>query len=192
MIYLIRHGQTELNQQKLIQGRSDHPLNEKGIAQARIAAERLSGVRFGAVFSSPLIRAVQTAKIVAPYAEPVVDERLIDMDYGPYEGTPRGGLPPEAAAYFRDYLHTPVPEGVEHIGDVARRAEAFLEERCGGGGGDILVATHAMVMRGLLEHLDPGAVGAYGPGHMGNCVIYTAERLPDGAWSVRNFCDPAR
>ncbi len=189
MIYLIRHGQTELNHLKLIQGRSDHPLNEKGIAQARVAAEKLNAVSFDAVYSSPLIRAVQTAKIVAPYAEPLVDERLIDMDYGPFEGKGRDALPPEVAAYFRDYRHTPVPEGMEHIGDVALRARAFLEERCAGGG-DILVATHAIVMRGLLEYLAPEAAGGFWPGHMRNCTVYTAERLPGGAWSVRSFYEP--
>lgn len=66
MIYIIRHGQTELNNKQVLQGRSNYPLNEKGIAQAREAAERLRFVTFSRVFSSPLIRAVQTAEIIAP------------------------------------------------------------------------------------------------------------------------------
>ena len=86
MVYIIRHGQTELNNRKVLQGRSDHPLNATGIAQAREAANRLKGVSFDAVYSSPLIRAIQTANIVAPDVEPLVDDRLIEMEYGPYEG----------------------------------------------------------------------------------------------------------
>ena len=87
MIYIIRHGKTELNKAKVLQGRSDFPLNEEGIRQAEEAAARLGDVRFAHVYSSPLIRAVQTAEIIAPQIKPVIDERLIEMDYGPYEGT---------------------------------------------------------------------------------------------------------
>ncbi|MBR0114575.1 MAG: histidine phosphatase family protein, partial [Firmicutes bacterium] len=63
MIYIVRHGKTELNRANVLQGRSDHPLNEEGIKQAEDASERLRSVRFDHVFTSPLIRAVQTAEI---------------------------------------------------------------------------------------------------------------------------------
>ena len=87
MIYIIRHGQTELNQRQALQGRSDFPLNDAGIAQAQKAAEGLKDIPFGHVFTSPLRRAIQTAKIIVPDIQPIVDERLIEMNYGPYEGT---------------------------------------------------------------------------------------------------------
>ena len=57
MLYIIRHGQTEMNSRHLLQGRSDHPLNAAGIAQAEAAAARLQGVDFAAVYTSPLTRA---------------------------------------------------------------------------------------------------------------------------------------
>ena len=50
MIYIIRHGQTELNNRKVLQGRSDYPLNDAGIAQAQEAAARLQGVPLGSPF----------------------------------------------------------------------------------------------------------------------------------------------
>ena len=183
MIYIIRHGQTELNNRRIIQGRSDHPLNENGLAQAKQAAVRLSGISFDAVYSSPLIRAIQTAKIIVPDAEPVIDDRLVDMDYGPFEGTRIDELPPEAISYFRDFLHNPAPEGMEQISSVIRRAGAFLEDRCRSGG-NILVSAHAIVMKGLLEHLAAGSDISFWSRHMPNCAVYTAELLPDGAWSV--------
>ena len=79
MIYIIRHGQTELNHAQVLQGRSDQPLNENGKQQASEASTMLQryGVSFDHVFSSPLIRAVQTAEIVVPEMKPIVDERLI-------------------------------------------------------------------------------------------------------------------
>ena len=63
MIYLVRHGQTLQNQAGLLQGRSDFPLNEMGREQARRVGAffREQGVRFDAVYTSPLRRAVQTA-----------------------------------------------------------------------------------------------------------------------------------
>ena len=65
MIYLLRHGQTELNKQNLMQGQCDHPLNEQGRLQARNAGKviRDSGLKFDRVFSSPLRRAVETGEI---------------------------------------------------------------------------------------------------------------------------------
>ncbi len=77
MIYIIRHGQTELNITNVLQGRSNHPLNETGIRQAEEAAERLKDISFDVVYSSPLIRAVRTAEIIVPDLKPIIDERLI-------------------------------------------------------------------------------------------------------------------
>ena len=64
MIYIIRHGETQKNKKKLLQGRSNDPLNEAGIAQAEQAREYFEnrGVHFDRVYSSPLIRAVDTSQ----------------------------------------------------------------------------------------------------------------------------------
>ena len=113
MLYIIRHGQTELNTRQVLQGRSDSPLNETGIEQARKAAKRLRGIDFSHVYTSPLKRAVQTAAIVVPGIRPVADERLIEMDYGPYEGADLSRLPPEILHFFSDFVHNPAPEGME-------------------------------------------------------------------------------
>ena len=111
MIYIIRHGKTELNKAKVLQGRSDFPLNEEGVRQAEEAAARLGDVAFAHVYSSPLIRAVQTAEIVAPQIRPVIDERLIEMDYGPYEGTDLTHLSPELLTFFSDLFTTRLRKG---------------------------------------------------------------------------------
>ena len=128
MIYIIRHGKTELNKSKVLQGRSNYPLTGEGVRQAEEAAARLGDVTFAHVFSSPLIRAVQTAEIIAPQIKPVIDERLIEMDYGPYEGTDMTHLPPELLTFFSDFIHNPAPEGMEQLTSVIGRAGAFLED----------------------------------------------------------------
>ena len=174
MIYIIRHGKTELNRANVLQGRSDYPLNEEGIAQAKTAADSLKGIRFDHVFSSPLIRAVQTAQIVVPDMEPVIDERLIEMDYGPYEGTDLNRLPPEIITFFSDFAHNPAPEGMEQLPSVVARAGSFLEQ-IRGLSGNILISTHASAMKGLLEYLTPESEGSYWSKYIGNCAVYAAE-----------------
>ena len=174
MIYIIRHGKTELNLANVLQGRSDHPLNEEGILQAKKASEKLRSVSFDHVFSSPLIRALQTAEIIVPEKKPVIDNRLIEMDYGPYEGLDLNHLPPEMITFFSDFVHNPAPAGMEQLSSVVDRAGAFLEE-IRGISGNILVSTHAIAMKGLLEYLAPDAGGSYWSRYIGNCTVYMVE-----------------
>ena len=181
MFYIVRHGQTELNSKHALQGRSDHPLNEAGTHQARDAAQKLEnlGIRFDRVYSSPLVRAVQTAGIVAPDMEPIIDERLIEMDYGPYEGTDLNNLPPEILEFFRDFAHNPAPEGMEQLASVVERVGRFLEE-IRELDGNILISTHAIAMKGALEYLTPESRGAYWSKYIGNCAVYAVENKADG------------
>ncbi len=175
MLYIIRHGQTERNQQKLLQGRSDLPLNEAGIRQAQDTARKLreKGIRFDHVFSSPLIRAVQTAGIIAPDIRPVLDERLIEMDYGPYEGADLRHPAPEILKFFSDFVHNPAPPGMEQLSSVVARLGEFLEE-IRSLEGNILISTHAIAMKGALEYLSPASGGSYWSKYIGNCEVYAA------------------
>ena len=178
MIYIIRHGQTEKNRANLLQGRSEHPLNETGIRQAQEAGKWFEeqGIVFDAVYSSPLQRAVDTAGIAAGKGSlfPItVDERLIEMDYGPYEGLDLRMPPPEIVEFFSDFVHNPAPEGMEQLSEVTARAGAFLEEiRERAGTEQILVSTHAIAMKGALEYLTPGSNGSYWSRYIGNCTVY--------------------
>ena len=81
MIYVVRHGETDLNKEGRLQGRMGLPLNEKGKQQAREMKEMLKTVQFDLVFSSPQERAVQTAEIITNL-EPIVDSRLDVFDLG--------------------------------------------------------------------------------------------------------------
>lgn len=173
-IYIIRHGQTELNSRQALQGRSDYPMNEAGVAQAEAAAKRLRGIGFDYVFTSPLRRAVRTAEIVAPGVPPIVDRRLIEMDYGPYEGADLRELPPEVLSFFQDFVHNPAPAGMEQLSNVVARAGAFLEE-IRGLEGNLLISTHAIAMKGLLEYLTPDSKGAYWSRFIGNCAVYICD-----------------
>ena len=194
MLYIIRHGQTELNTRMLMQGRSDQPLNETGLAQAEEAAARFAemGVTIDKVYSSPLIRAVQTAERIAPAAELVIEERLIEMDYGPYEGMDLRDPAPEVMDFFMDFVNVPAPEGMEPLPDVVARVGSFLDEIITEASDrNILISTHAIAMKGALEYLTPGSNGSYWAKNIGNCDIYAAEAA-EGSYTVPAILDDGR
>ncbi|MBC7326537.1 histidine phosphatase family protein [bacterium] len=87
-IYLVRHGMTEWNDGGKMQGRTDVPLNQKGITQAKLLAKRLANIPLNAVYSSPLIRAKNTAEIISltHNLEVVETTSLMEADFGKWEG----------------------------------------------------------------------------------------------------------
>ena len=186
-VYIVRHGQTAMNHAKLLQGRSDIPLNETGILQAEKAGEyfRREGIRFDYVFSSPLVRAVQTAEAMSQDDCPVqTDERLLEMDYGPYEGISLVNPPAEITYFFSDFTNHPAPEGMEQLASVVKRLGEFLEEILSSHlSGNILISTHAIAMKGALEYLSPKSHGSYWSKYIGNCAVYVSE-LDETGYSV--------
>ncbi len=85
MIYIVRHGQTDWNVEGIYQGRIDIPLNKTGIEQAKRTREKLRGIKFDKVFSSPLKRAFETAQIICD--NPIIkDDRIIERCNGELEG----------------------------------------------------------------------------------------------------------
>ena len=192
MIYIVRHGQTELNQRSVLQGRSNHPLNEVGREQAQSVGDafRNAGIVFDKVYTSPLDRAIETAKLVAGDVPIKVEEQLIEMDYGPYEGTDLHDLPPEVEEFFKDFAHNPAPEGMEQLHDVVARAGEFLERlKAEAVNRHILLSTHAIAMKGLLEYLTPESNGSYWSKFIGNCAVYVTE-LNAGEYTVPTEWDP--
>ena len=200
MIYIIRHGQTDQNLAFRIQGQRDFPLNETGEAQARDAHDKFRelGIEFDRVYTSPLSRARRTAEIVvsAPgtgaqkgvVVEDMIPEpRLIEMDYGPYEGCDLKNLPEEMLYFFKDFKHHPAPDGVEQLPDLVARLGSFLEDlRAQLGdtrGENILLSTHAIAMKAALEYLTPGSDGAYWSKFVKNCAVYRFD-LVDGEFTV--------
>lgn len=187
MIYIVRHGQTAKNKANVLQGRSDIPLNEKGRKQAAQVRDQLAaaGICFDRVYSSPLIRAMQTAQIIAQDKAVIIEERLIEMDYGPYEGMDLNDPAPEVMTFFRDFVHNPAPEGMEQLHDIVARLGTFLDEiRKEAVSHNILLSTHAIAMKGALEYLTPGSGGSNWSRYIGNCAVYAVGSTPDGNWTA--------
>ena len=87
-IYLVRHGQTVWNEEGRLCGSSDVPLSDEGLAQARKLAARLKDIGITAIYSSPLLRARQTAEAIAAHhrVEVKIEPDLREIDYGDWEG----------------------------------------------------------------------------------------------------------
>ena len=88
MLYIMRHGKTEWNALHKLQGRTDIPLNEEGKRMARQACEKYKELNIDVCYCSPLVRALETAKIVLKNRKiPIIeDKRLSEMSFGEYEG----------------------------------------------------------------------------------------------------------
>jgi broad specificity phosphatase PhoE len=158
-LYLIRHGETDWNRRGIHQGTTDVPLNDDGRAQAAALAEALRGVAFDAAYTSPLSRAVDTARIVlGPSAVPLVTlPGLRELSYGLWQG--RGAesarrCDPGLAWRWRERPWEARFPGGESLDEVSERGAAAVDRIAGAhGGGEILVSGHGHLNRVLLIHL---------------------------------------
>jgi probable phosphoglycerate mutase len=151
-LYIIRHGETDWNAEGRLLSFTDQPLNDRGERQAATLAHDLAGICWDRAVSSPLVRARRTAEAVLgarPDAPPLsTDDRLREMDFGPYEGWSEAELEadPVSAARRRDGAQIP---GVEPEEAVAERARSFLASM-GEVGGTSLVVGHGRTLRILM------------------------------------------
>jgi len=150
-IYLCRHGRTTMNVAGLLRGRLDPELDLVGYAEARELGGLLGGLGLTRVISSPMVRAVETARPIAERAglEVETDDRLLDRAYGQFDGTSSDEL-------VEKYGSLDAAPGVEPAEEVVARGRAVLEELAAQpDGGPIVVVSHDAVIRRLLDELTP-------------------------------------
>lgn len=162
IIYLMRHGETNWNRARRLQGQSDIPLNEYGIELAEKTAEGLREVAFDAAFSSPLSRALTTARIVVGNRNIAIetDERLKEINFGAGEGTYFDPAKADPAHPMHNFFCKPesfVPmEGGESISHVRERVGEFLRERVfplEGACENVLITAHGALIRSVVNGL---------------------------------------
>ena len=125
-LYIARHGETAWNAENLVCGRTDLPLTERGMEPARLLAENAVGKGIEVIIASPLLRARQTAQAVSDaIGVPVeIDQRLIELDFGIFEGKSRKD---PGFAYTRTQFPTRYPGG-ESAFQMAHRVYSCLED----------------------------------------------------------------
>lgn len=162
LITLVRHGQTDWNLARRIQGSTDIPLNDTGRADALAAAEALTGAAHHAIYASPLVRAQETARIIAAHlglADPQLTRDMREREFGIGEGL----LVDEYLERFENW-HV-APDGAETLDVVRDRALSALDEiarasrrRSAPVAESVIVVTHGGVIRALLHHASSGTL----------------------------------
>lgn len=124
-IYLLRHGETQWNADgNKYCGHTDIPLTEKGISQANEVYEQFQGMEFNQVYSSPLQRAAKTARIASGNHNVILDNRLIEVDFGNWEGKTKEEFIPENKTLWRNWELDP---GTTRAGETGETAHEVIE-----------------------------------------------------------------
>lgn len=157
-ICLLRHGETAFNADgNRYCGRTDVELTAKGLSQARRMSNLLNGFEFDAIYSSPLKRAKMTAEIASGVPDRVVtDARLIEIDFGNWEGKCSEEFMEEDPLAWQDWLRDPYASRAGRVGEegkeVLRRLHSFYQEiALKHAGKTVLVVGHNGVNRFFLS-----------------------------------------
>ena len=142
-IYLVRHGDTEWSPVRRLAGRKDLALTATGELNAKQLGQRLAGIAFDRVWTSPLSRARRTAELAGFGDRAIIDDRIIEMDFGSYEGRMTVDIRNERPGW--GYLKDGCPDG-EGPEDLGRRVDSFLAT-WNGLTGTSLIFAHGVILR---------------------------------------------
>ena len=193
-IYLIRHGETNWNRMKKLQGTTDIPLNAYGIELAEKTAEGLKAVPFDRIYTSPLIRARKTAEIIRGDRpiEIIETDGLKEISFGDYEGLcylpdnytiPKPGF----RKFFYDPEHYDTPPHGESLLHLRERTSSFVRSIMDDPANEnmtFLMTAHGAAIRGILSGLQnlPLAEFWSGPVHK-NCGV-TKLHVEHGKFNI--------
>lgn len=158
-IYLTRHGQTEWNLEKRLQGRGNSPLTEFGIERAKELSNRVSTMEIDKIYTSPIERAYKTAEIVKGNKEVefLSEEGLMEMSFGDFEGQKIDDLFKIDKNFDMNLIMTgnteiKAPNG-ETLKEVRERVKVFMDrvikeddEKT------IMIVTHGITLKALMHY----------------------------------------
>ena len=189
-LYLIRHGEVNSNRENVYIGSTDIELNEKGIEQAQLLAQRLKDAEIDAIYSSSMCRAMRTAEEISKVANIAVIPcpNLRELDYGDWEGVPeeivRSVYIDQYTKWIENPLEVPVPSG-ESFGQLRGRVmPAFYEiaeayrDKC------VVIVSHKSTNRVILASLLGMDVNRYRQIGQGNTCLNMIEMRNDGSFVV--------
>lgn len=183
MLYLIRHGKTEWNELHRLQGRTDVPLSEAGREMARRAHDACLNVHFDVCYTSPLIRARETAEILlrgrdVPITE---DARLMEMCFGEYEGITNIFDKPECPLrplFLDPARYTASVGGAETFAELFRRTGAFLNDIVKpllAQGKDVLIVGHGAMNSSIVCQIRGLPIDQFWTCGIENCKLMRFE-----------------
>jgi broad specificity phosphatase PhoE len=196
-LYLVRHGQTDLNRDRRFRGLSDAPLNDEGKYEAAGAARMLAGAGLSNIYTSPVRRAAETATAIAVTtgARVETEEDFTDIDYGDWQGltveevAERFG-PEELESWRRDPTSFRFPGG-DSMQSVRERLEpALLRAVTDGHEGHLAVVSHLAVLKVcfvVLMGLDMGYFWRIG---LDNGSVSLFTHTPAGGFTLERWNEP--
>ncbi len=184
-IYIVRHGETVWNEKRLLQGSEDIALNDNGRKLAKITGEKLRNVHFDKIYSSPLIRAYETAKLIRGHRDiPIIrDDRLRELSFGINEGKDSIKIREDENNPFHNFFSRPelyvAPEGGETLEHICERGKEFMEqviesqrdtlER-------VMIVAHGAMNKALMCHIMNHGICEYWSGGLQkNCGVIIVE-----------------
>lgn len=172
-IYITRHGQTEWNVEKRMQGQKDSALTENGLMRAAVLGAYLRDIGVSTIISSPLPRALRTSNIISKEAKIpniVADDRLMEINMGAFEGLTFSKAKEIYPEEMRLFMERPsefrAPDG-ESVNEVVKRVMPLLTSVVDGsfeGVGseeNVLLVTHAVALRSLMAQMERVDIDLY-------------------------------
>ncbi len=186
ILYIVRHGETQLNLKKILQGHADSPLTRLGETQAHTLKKELKAIHFDAIFSSDMLRTKRTAEIIALERNLAIKtSRLLrERSFGQYEGKAYTIFANELKrelAKFKSLNHEKkfkfkYTKDMESDEEIVGRFITFLREiTLAYSGKTLLVVSHGGMMRALLIHLGFGNYQSLTPGSVKNTAYFTLK-----------------
>lgn len=188
-IYLMRHGETDANRSKVLQGQLDRPLNDSGRQQAREAARELAGIVFDKIYSSPLSRAVETGELASGVGREnfILDDRIQEIGFGEAEGKPFSSLGDGFATFFSAPEKYRACNGAEDFESLIARVGNFLEEIKTEKDETVLILSHGAAIHAMLLYIGGYGIDQFWSVVVGNCGISEIE-VRDGKYVVTRPC----
>lgn len=148
ILYVVRHGETEKNKYGLIQGQTECDLSINGINKAKELVNIVNTLNIDVVISSPLKRAVDTAKIITDFKVPInIDDRIIERDWGLCEGASIDDV--DTVKCWNFYINNS-DNCIENVQDLLKRVSEFLEDiKNRYQGKNVLVVAHSAILRAI-------------------------------------------
>lgn len=186
-LYITRHGETEWNKAGKMQGWQNSNLTEKGIANAKKLGESLKDIEFDCIYSSPLGRALDTAKYIrgSKTTQIILKDSLKEMGFGCWEGVDHNEverLYPVQRHNFWSKPHLYEPVDGESYQQLISRVEALLKEVTGDkSAGNVLIVTHAAVKKAIYSILKGLPLEEFwGPPYMHDTCLTVLEITESG------------
>lgn len=162
MLYIMRHGKTDWNDLGIIQGKKDIPLNDEGRRMAETACIEYADINIDICYSSPLVRAVETAEIFLKNRDIslIIDDRLKEMGFGEFEGVRNNhkvDKSPINIIFDKPSEYTDSICGVESFGQLFKRTGEFINEKIKPQikqGLDILIVGHAAMNASIICQIE--------------------------------------